>query len=152
MSESTTAPTPADPDYAAAVRTSFARQGLMAELGARLVVVEPGRVEIELPFSPRISQQQGLFHGAAIGAIGDSAGGYAALSLMPAGSEVVTVEYKINFVRPAKGTLLRARGLVLRAGRSMTVARIDVDMIDGAAPAKVALLQATYTRVDAAAT
>jgi uncharacterized protein (TIGR00369 family) len=138
---------PANPDYAEAIRASFARQGMMRTLGIRLGEIAPGRVVLELPFGETVGQQQGMFHGAAIGAIGDVAGGYAALSLMPAGSEVVTVEYKINFVRPAKGTIMRAVGQVLRAGKSITVARIDATTRDGENEALVALLQATYTRV-----
>jgi uncharacterized protein (TIGR00369 family) len=133
------------------VRASFARQGLLGQMGAWLVEVQPGRVVIELPYSTRVTQQQGLFHGAGIGAIGDSAGGYAALTLMPEGSEVVSIEYKINFVRPAKGQLLRADGHVLRAGKSVSVSRVDVFAVDGqAAPALVAVLQATFMRVDGA--
>lgn len=140
---------PAHPDYAAAVRASFSRQGLMATIGARLVAVEPGHVVIELPFSGAVSQQQGLFHGAVIGAIGDNAGGYAALSLAPAGSEVLTVEYKINFVRPAAGSLLRATGHVIRAGRSVTVTRMEVTVGDGVDMQACAVLLGTMMRVDA---
>ena len=140
---------PANPAFAEIIRASFARQGMMRVLGARMGEVAPGRVRIELPYGEMVGQQQGLFHGGAIGAIGDIAGGYAALSLMPAGSEVVTVEYKINFIRPAKGALLRAEGQVLRAGRSVTVARIDVLVIDGDKVTAVALLQATFMRVAA---
>ena len=138
---------PADPAFAAVVRDSFARQGLMREIGARLAHVEPGRVVIELPFSPRLTQQHGRFHGAVLGAIGDTAGGYAALSLMPAGSEVVSVEYKVNFVRPAAGDLLRAVGQVVRPGRSVTVARIDVLAVTGGEATIAALMQATFMRV-----
>jgi uncharacterized protein (TIGR00369 family) len=143
----TTSLQPADPAFEDVIRASFASQGLMRTLGAQLRSVLPGRVIIELPAGDAVSQQQGLFHGGAIGAIGDVAGGYAALSLMPAGSEVVTVEYKINFVRPAKGELLRAEGQVLRAGRSVTVARIDVAAIEDGKATVVALLQATFMRV-----
>jgi len=138
---------PANPAFADVIRASFSRQGMMRGLGARLGEIAPGQVAIELPYGEAVGQQQGLFHGGAIGAIGDIAGGYAALSLMPAGSEVVTVEYKINFIRPAKGGLLRAEGQVLRAGRSMTIARIDVSQVDGHQTVAVALLQATYMRV-----
>lgn len=144
-----TKPVPANPDFEAHVRASFAAQGLMATLGARLATVEPGHVVIEMPFSHAVSQQQGLFHGGAIGAIGDTAGGYAALTLMPAGSEVVTVEYKINFMRPAMGRLVRADGRILRAGRSVVVGQIDVVVIDenGRESACSALL-ATFMRVE----
>lgn len=138
----------ANPDFERVVRDSFAAQGLMGTLGAFLVEVEPGFVAIELPQSAKIGQQQGLIHGGAIGAIADTAGGYAALTLLPAGSEVITVEYKINFVRPAGGQLLRAEGRVLRAGKTVTVARVEVLglVADGGFEA-VALAQATFMRV-----
>ena len=139
---------PANPEFEKVVRDSFAKQGLMKLLGAWMVEVAPGRVVIELPYSTRVTQQQGLFHGAAISAIGDIAGRYAALSLMPAGSDVVTVEYKVNFVRPAKGELLRAVGEVVRAGRSITVSRMDVALVDGAKSETCALLQASFARVN----
>lgn len=141
---------PLKPEIEKAVRDSFARQGLMGTVGAWLVAVAAGRVVIELPFSARVSQQQGLFHGAVVGAIGDTAGGYAALSLMPAGSEVLTVEYKVNFVRPAKGQVLRAEGLVVKAGRTMTVVRADVSVVDDGKTGLAAVLLATMMRVPAA--
>ena len=136
-----------NPAFEAAVRDSFASQGLMRTLGARLASVEPGHVVIELPYSEQVSQQHGLFHGGVIGAIADTAGGYAALSLMPTGSEVLTVEYKINFMKPARGTLLRATGEVVRAGRSITVVRAEVVCGDGEDAATCALLQATMMRL-----
>jgi uncharacterized protein (TIGR00369 family) len=137
----------ANPDFERVVRDSFAAQGLMGTLGAFLVEVEPGFVAIELPASLKVGQQRGLIHGGAIGAIADTAGGYAALTLMPAGSEVVTVEYKINFVRPASGQLLRAEGRILRAGKTVTVARVDVlSRAEGSFEA-IALAQATFMRV-----
>jgi uncharacterized protein (TIGR00369 family) len=144
---------PANDQFERVVRTSFGNQGLLGNIGAWLVEVTPGRAVIELPFSAKVTQQQGLFHGAAIGAIGDSAGGYAALSLMPAGSEVVSIEYKINFVRPADGQLLRAVGQVIRAGKSVSVARVDVFTVDQtstgtAKSGLIAVLQATFMRVD----
>jgi uncharacterized protein (TIGR00369 family) len=135
--------------YERVVRASFAKQGMLGQMGAMLVDVKPGHVIIELPFSARVTQQQGLFHGAGIGAIGDSAGGYAALTLMPEGSEVVSIEYKINFIRPAKGRRLRAEGQVLRAGKSVSVSKVDVFAIDQDQPVLVAVLQATFMRVAA---
>ncbi len=137
-----------DPQFAETIRASFARQGLMTTLRARLVSIEAGRVVIEMANGPHVGQQQGLVHGGAIGAIGDTAGGYAALSLMPAGSEVVTVEYKINFMRAAKGEIIRATGVVARAGRSVTVGRVEVESGPAGGPMEaVALLQATFLRV-----
>ncbi len=138
---------PMNPAFETVIRTSFEAQGLMRTIGARLRSVAPGRVVIELPYSDAVAQQQSLFHGAGIGAIGDVAGGYAALSLMPARSEVITVEYKVNFIRPALGDLLRAEGQVLRAGKSLTVCRVDVAAIENGQATVVALLQATFMRV-----
>jgi uncharacterized protein (TIGR00369 family) len=139
-----------NPDYATAVRDSFARQGLMATLGARIVAVEPGFCAIEMPYTPAVSQQQGYFHGGAIGAIADTAAGYAAYSLMPAGSEILTVEYKLNLVRAALPPMLRAEGRVLRAGRTLTVCRADIyHQRDGRSEA-CALLQSTLMRVEPA--
>jgi uncharacterized protein (TIGR00369 family) len=139
--------TPTDPGFEATVRESFARQGLMGMFGAWLLDVAPGRVTVELPIGPRLAQQQGHVHGGVIGAIADSSGGYAALSLMPAGSDVITVEYKINFMRPAMGPLLRATGEVIRAGKTITVVRIDC--VSGAADTlePCAVLQATFMRI-----
>jgi uncharacterized protein (TIGR00369 family) len=137
---------PIDAAIEAAVRDSFSRQGLMTALGARLAAIEAGRVVIELPYTAGVSQQHGLFHGGVMGAIADNAGGYAALSLMPAGSEVLTIEYKINFMRPARGALLRATGSVVRAGKSITVVRSEVETLDGAAVSHCALMQATMIK------
>jgi uncharacterized protein (TIGR00369 family) len=144
---------PSHSDYERVVRTSFGNQGFLGNIGAWLVDVKPGHVIIELPLSAKVTQQQGLFHGAAIGAIGDSAGGYAALTLMPEHSEVVSIEYKINFVRPAKCQMLRAEGHVLRAGKSVTVSRVDVFAVDQGPDGTfkselIAVLQATFMRVD----
>lgn len=141
--------TPDNPDFELLVRGSFARQGLMTTLGARLGAVEAGRIVIELPFAEGLSQQKGYFHGAVLGAIGDSAGGYAALSLLPVGSEVVTIEYKINFLRPALGDTLRATGRVLRPGRSVTVCQIDVDVLLSSKATQCGVMQATFMRVEA---
>ncbi len=139
----------ANPDYERFVRDSFASQGMMVTLGARLTSVAPGEVVIEAPFSHGLSQQKGYFHGAVLGAIGDSAGGYSALTLMPVGSEIVTIEYKINFMRPALGELLRARGKVLRPGRSITVCQVDISVLTGTRATDCGLMQATFMRVEA---
>ena len=140
---------PANPAFERHVRESFAAQGLMITLGARIVTAGPGLVTIEVPFTPGLSQQKGYFHGAVSGGIGDSAGGYAALTLLPEGSEVVTIEYKINFLRPAVGELLRATGRVLRPGRSVTVCQIDIEAIASGKAAHCGLMQATFMRVEA---
>jgi uncharacterized protein (TIGR00369 family) len=137
-----------NPDYERAVLESFARQGLMTTLGARIVTLEPGFCAIEMPYAPGVSQQQGFFHGGAIGAIADTAAGYAAYSLMPAGSEILTVEYKLNLVRAAVPPTLRAEGRVLRAGKTLTVCRADVyhQVANGMEPC--ALLQSTLMRME----
>jgi uncharacterized protein (TIGR00369 family) len=114
--------------YAARVRDSFARQGLMAHLGAELTVVEPGHVEIELPYAETLSQQHGFFHGGATAAIADSAAGYAAFTLMPEDASVLTIEFKINLLAPAQGDRLIARGRVKRAGRVLSVCTADVSV------------------------
>src|SRR3954466_12107905 len=121
---------PADPDFASRVRESFARQKAMALIGASLGVVAPGAVEIALPFRDDLTQQKGFLHGGILGMIADTACGYAAYSLMPAGCSLVTVEYKINILRPARGSL-RARGEVMKPGRTLTVARAEIFADDG---------------------
>lgn len=121
---------PADPHFAERIRASYARQKAMALIGARLTVVEPGRVEIELPFRDDLTQQKGFVHGGILGMIADTACGYAAFSLMPADCSLVTVEYKINILSPARGSLV-ARGEVVKPGRTLTVARAEVYARDG---------------------
>lgn len=120
-----TAFAPLDPGFEARCRASFGRQKAMDLVGGRLERLEPGLAEVVLPFREDLTQQKGFVHGGIVGMIADSACGYAAYSLMPATSSLVTVEYKINILRPAVGSLL-ARGRVIRAGRSLTVTVADV--------------------------
>ena len=108
------------------VHTSLQRQGMMMHLGTVLVRVEPGLCELMLPFSERVTQQQSSFHGGAMGALADIAGGYAALTVSPADCEVVTVEYKINFLAACQGGQLRATGRVLKAGRRVMVTSAEL--------------------------
>ncbi len=117
---------PRDPDFANRVRASFDRQSIMALIGARLTQVEPGRVEIELPYRADLCQQDGFLHAGITSTIADSAGGYAAFSLMPADASVLTAEFKINLLAPADGELLRACGRVIRPGRTLTVCDVEV--------------------------
>lgn len=140
--------TPSNPDYARVVHESFSKQGLMSTLGARIVTLEPGYCVIEMPYSAAVSQQQGFFHNGAVGAIADTAAGYAAYSLMPPGAEILTTEYKINLVRAAVPPVLRAEGRVLRAGKTLTVCRADIYHERANGPELCALLQATMMRVD----
>ena len=121
---------PADPRFAERCRASFGRQNAMALIGATLTVVEPGYVEIELPYREDLTQQKGFIHGGIVGMIADTACGYAAYSLMPASASLVTVEYKINILSPATRSLV-ARGEVVKSGRSLTVARAEVYADDG---------------------
>ncbi len=113
------------------VRESFAKQGLMRLLEAEVSEVGEGWCVIEVPYSDKLTQQQRYFHGAVAGAIGDSAGGYAALTLAPEGREVLTVEYKINFLAPAWGQKMVARGEVLTAGRRLFVCKAEVIAVSG---------------------
>jgi uncharacterized protein (TIGR00369 family) len=114
------------PAVEARVRASFARQGLMGHLGARLVSVGEGTCAIACAPRPELSQQHGFVHAGVVAAIADSAAGYAALAVTPEGSEVLTVEFKLNLLAPATGDLLIARGRVLRAGRTLTVCQSEV--------------------------
>jgi uncharacterized protein (TIGR00369 family) len=108
------------------IARSLARQGMMAHLGVRLVSVTEGHVELALPYSDKVTQQQGSFHGGAIGALADIAGGYAALTVAPEGMEVVTIEYKINFLNSLQGGEIRATGQVVKAGKRVIVATAQV--------------------------
>lgn len=139
-----------NPDFERAVRDSFARQGLMGTLGARLDEVLPGRVVIVADYHDGLGQQHGFFHGGVIGAIADSAGGYSAYSLMPPDSNVLTVEYKMNIVAPGKGERLIARGQVIRPGRTLTVTRADVFAVDAGAENLCATMLQTLMRLDVA--
>lgn len=116
---------PADPGFEQRCRESFARQKAMALIGATLTVVEPGYVEVCLPFRDDLTQQKGYVHGGILGMIADTACGYCAFSLMPAGCSLVTVEYKINILTPALGALV-AKGQVVKPGRTLTIARAEV--------------------------
>jgi uncharacterized protein (TIGR00369 family) len=130
-------------DVEARVRQSFARQGYMATIGAQLVHVAPGEVDIALPFSERLSQQDGFLHAGVVAGVCDSACGYAALTTMEPGAEVLTVEFKINLLAPAAGERLVARGRILRAGRTLTVCRTDAFTINEGQEKHVATVTAT---------
>jgi len=134
---------PRNPDFEARVRGSFARQNAMGLIGARMTRVEPGRVEIELPVREDLGQQHGFVHGGIVGMIADSAGGYAAFTLMPADASVLTVEYKVNMLAPAEGEWLIARGEVLKPGRTLSVVRADVWARRGDRETRVAAMQQT---------
>ena len=137
-----------DENYLERVRSSFAKQGLMNTLGATLGAVSPGRVEIGIRPHPGISQQHGFIHAGAISAIADSAAGYAALSVMPAGRGVLTTEFKINLVAPAIGDRVIARGRVVKAGRTLTLTQTEVVAETGGKEKLIALLTATMMTID----
>jgi uncharacterized protein (TIGR00369 family) len=119
-----------NPSFADEVQRSFARQPVMNLIGASLSLVEPGVVEITLPYRADLAQQDGYVHAGIVTTIADSAAGYAAYTLMPAGSAVLSVEFKVNLLRPAKGVTFVARGEVIKPGKTLTVARADVFGID----------------------
>jgi len=137
-----------DEGYQERIRSSFAKQGLMSTLGATLGNISLGHVEIALRPHPAISQQHGFIHAGALSAAADSAAGYAALSLMPPGSGVLTTEFKINFVAPAMGDRVLARGKVVKTGRTLTVAQTEVFAEIGGQEKLVALLTATLMTVE----
>ena len=110
---------------------SFERQGVMGLMGARLTRVEPGLVEITVPFREDLTQQHGFFHAGVATTLADSAAGYAAYTLLPADAAILAVELKINFVAPAKGENLIATGRVLKSGRTLTVNEMDVHCLQG---------------------
>ena len=119
-----------------AIAESFARQGLMCRLGAELLSVSPGEVDIRLPFSDGVSQQHGYFHAGAIASIADSAAGYAGLSMAPVGMTALAVEFKINLMRPGVGDAVVAKGRVLRSGRQLSVCTAEVFIEEGGALTK----------------
>jgi uncharacterized protein (TIGR00369 family) len=127
----------------ARVSESFARQGAMATIGATLTDISPGRVAIAVPIEARLSQQDGFLHAGVVVAALDSACGYAALTLMPEGCEVLTAELKVNLLEPAEGARLVAVGEVLRAGRKLTVCRGDAHSGEGPDRVHVATMLAT---------
>lgn len=130
------------------VQTSLLRQGMMQHLGVRLDEVAPGRCVLTLPYSDKTTQQQGGFHGGAIGALADIAGGYAGLTMLPEGMEIVTVEYKINFISACQGGELRATGVVLKAGKRIVTATAEVHHVASDGQVRLcALMQQTLMPV-----
>ena len=129
--------------FAEEVRKSFAEQSIMQVIGAELTRVEPGVVEISLPYRRDLTQQDGYLHAGIITTIADSAAGYAAYSLMPAGSGVLSVEFKVNLLRPAQGEQFVARAEVIKPGKTLTVVRADVWGIQGTERTLVATLLGT---------
>lgn len=140
--------TPRDPQYEARVRASFERQRFMATLGARLLRVEPGEVDLELLVRDDLVQQHGFLHAGALASVADSACGYAALSLMPPGAAVLSVEFKINLLAPAAGERVIAKGRVIRAGKTVTVCWGEVFATAKGAERLVATMVGTMMTVE----
>ena len=130
--------------YAEEIKESFARQTVMTLIGAELGRIEPGLIEINLPYRSDLTQQHGYVHAGIVSTIADSACGYAAFSLMPPGAEVLSVEFKVNLLRPARGERFVARAEVVKAGKTLTVVRADVFAKSaGAQDELIATMQAT---------
>jgi len=141
-------PNPKDPDFRTRVQASFDKQGLMGTLGASILRIAPGEVDIALPANPSVSQQHGFVHAGAVAAIADTAAGYAALSLMPPGTGALTTEFKINLVAPATGQRLVARGRVIKAGRTLTLAQTEVFSETAGEEKLIAFLTATLMAIE----
>ena len=146
----TDATPPAQPPVLPRIRDSFARQSMMGMVGASLIEAGHGVCVIRAPILPGLRQQHGAGHAGLTFTLGDTAAGYAALSLLPAGNEVMTAEIKINLLSPALGDMLEARGEVLKAGRRLVVVRAEVWAIDGERRKTIALMQGTMIPVDPA--
>jgi uncharacterized protein (TIGR00369 family) len=129
------------------IHENFARQGLLQTLGATLTSVRPGAVEITVPLRPEVSQQQGFAHGALPFAIGDSAAGYAAVTLLDKTSDVVTSEMSIHFLAPGIGTRLIARGSVIKPGKRILVTQADVFADHNGTETLIARMTGTMVRV-----
>jgi uncharacterized protein (TIGR00369 family) len=126
------------------IRESFGRQSVMKLIGAELTRVDPGVIEISLPYRNDLTQQHGYVHAGIVTTIADSACGYAAYTLMPPDSEVLSVEFKVNLLRPAKGKVFLARADVIKSGRTLTVVRADVfALLQDSSRDLIATMQAT---------
>ena len=134
---------PRNPEWEATVRGSFARQGVMNLIGAEMGTLAPGHCEIRLRYREDLTQQNGFFHAGITSTIVDSAGGYAGLTLMPAGSDVLTVEFKLNLLAPADGDYLVAEGQILKTGRNLVIARGEVYAIKNGVATHCATMQQT---------
>jgi len=134
---------PANSDFARRVQDSFARQGAMHTLGAELSLLEPGAVDVCLDWAPGLTQQHGFLHAGMVSTALDSACGYAGLTLMPADAAVLTIEFKINLLAPAKGQRFRMEGRVLKPGRTITVTEGRAYAIDGGREKLIATMGCT---------
>ncbi len=138
---------PRNPTFVDDIKSSFAKQHVMRLIGAELGRIEPGFVTIELPYREDLTQQDSYLHAGIVTTIMDSACGYAAYSLMPTGSEVLSVEFKVNLLRPAKGELFQAEGEVIKPGKTLTVVRGNVYSLAGDDRHLIATMQGTMISV-----
>lgn len=136
-----------DPNFEKKIRDSFVHQGVMQALKGELVAVRPGYVEIHLPFSEATRQQHGFFHGGMVATVADSASGYAAYTVLEGDEECLSAEFKINFLSPAKGENLIARGSVIKAGRSLVITEASVSVVRDGQEIDCALMLHTLARV-----
>ena len=136
-------PIPPDPDFEKRVRASFSQVNMLTALGAKITRVRAGEVHIHAPFDDRFTQQDGFLHAGTVATLMDSACGYAAYSLMPAASRVLSVEFKVNLLSPARGERFRAEGLVIKAGRTITVCEGKLFSIEKEEETLCAIMQAT---------
>lgn len=138
---------PHDPDFDARVRRSFGRQGAMAFLGVEIGALMPGHCQLRLAHRPELAQQHGYFHGGIVGMMADTAGGYAAYTLMAAQASILTAEYKINLLAPADGELLVAEGRVVKPGRTLSISTAEVFVEKGGRRTLCALMQQTLIAI-----
>jgi len=120
---------PLDSNYQERLKSNFSRQKFMHYIGAKLVEIRPGYCEIHIPYKSELCQQHSFFHAGVIGTVADNTGGYAAFTLMPADSSILTVEYKLNLIAPGDGELLIARGQVIKSGHTLTICRSEVFVV-----------------------
>lgn len=132
-----------DPDFETRVRASFSQQGLLISLGAQIELLRAGEVHVTMPYDARFTQQDGFLHAGTVATLLDSACGYAAYTLMPAASRVLSVEFKVNLLAPAKGQGFRAEGRVIKHGRTLTVCEGKFFGIEKDEESLCAIMQAT---------
>ena len=136
-------PVPPDPDFEQRVRTSASNQAILTTLGAEIGLVRAGEVHLTAPYDARFTQQDGFLHAGIVTTLMDSACGYAAFSLMPAASRVLSVEFKVNLLSPARGDRFRAEGRVIKAGQTLTVCEGKLFSIEKEEETLCAIMQAT---------
>jgi len=135
--------TPSDSNFEARLRDNFTRQAIMTNLRSEMGLVQPGEVHLHMPFGSHLTQQDGFLHAGTVTTLMDSACGYAAFSLMPADARVLSVEFKVNLLSPARGEKFRAEGRVIKAGRTITVCEGKMFSIQNEEETLCALMQAT---------